>query len=720
MENIIFNSIENKDIFSLDYKEFTKNNKIDFSKEGISVIYGPNGTGKTSLVKVLSAEKGTKVKYNYNEKEYTDGSQFFVINDQNNRNIIKGTMKDFLLGDDIKKEFELQEYIRTEYTRLCNESIYILKNNFKINSSTSKSIDCFFDVPSLQNIIKDLMNNKSKGSKTSVSTYITEMEKYTKMIVPEYEQDKLDYIIFDLSSKNLLTVEIETIDTGKLSNNTHIKEVEENIEAIKILSQFKHKNQCVVCDSEDINPEKLLNNKEKNKEKIIKSLDSKTKKIVEKIIANIDSKDPFRIKDIMLEAIETGNLDDVLVLQNEIREYKSIFVKEVFNELLQLYKNSDIKIKNDEYQKMIDSKPDITEEDFLYIEQIISNNMSKNLQIIRDDNKNIKIVLENEDFIGVDRDELPLSTGEQNFLSLTFEFLKAKNSDKPIVVLDDPISSFDSIYKNKIVYAMVKILQNKKRIILTHNIDLLRLLDGQFKKCFNLFLFNNTEGEENGFIALNLKEQDMLINLEKLLKTFREEIYSDIMNAELFLISMIPFMRGYSTIINNKTIKENLTKLMHGYKTDTVDIAKCYMDLFGNEKNVILDSYKINVEDILKKNINEEEIVNKQKYPLLNRTLVHSFTYLFLRLLIEKKLVSKYKIDTNKYKQLGQIISQAFSDKNDKEQIKNRVILTTKKTLLNEFNHFEGNMSIFQPAIDITDKMLKKEKDDIINFVNNL
>lgn len=368
MENIIFNSIENKDIFSLDYKEFTKNNKIDFSKEGISVIYGPNGTGKTSLVKVLSAEKGTKVKYNYNEKEYTDGSQFFVINDQNNRNIIKGTMKDFLLGDDIKKEFELQEYIRTEYTRLCNESIYILKNNFKINSSTSKSIDCFFDVPSLQNIIKDLMNNKSKGSKTSVSTYITEMEKYTKMIVPEYEQDKLDYIIFDLSSKNLLTVEIETIDTGKLSNNTHIKEVEENIEAIKILSQFKHKNQCVVCDSEDINPEKLLNNKEKNKEKIIKSLDSKTKKIVEKIIANIDSKDPFRIKDIMLEAIETGNLDDVLVLQNEIREYKSIFVKEVFNELLQLYKNSDIKIKNDEYQKMIDSKPDITEEDFLYIE----------------------------------------------------------------------------------------------------------------------------------------------------------------------------------------------------------------------------------------------------------------------------------------------------------------------------------------------------------------
>jgi len=39
---------------------------------------------------------------------------------------------------------------------------------------------------------------------------------------------------------------------------------------------------------------------------------------------------------------------------------------------------------------------------------------------------------------------------------------------------------------------------------------------------------------------------------------------------------------------------------------------------------------------------------------------------------------------------------------------------------LNEFNHFEGNLSIFQPAIDISNSMLKKEKADIIAFVNEL
>ena len=724
MEKIIFEKIENEDIFVSDYKNFIRNNEIDFSKEGISVVYGPNGTGKTSLVKALSSEKGTKVKYTYGGNEYTDGSQFFVINDQNNRNIIQGETKDFLLGDDIKKEFELQEYIENEYNRLCTESISILKGNYSVSSSSSKSIDCFSKWVNIQNIIKDLMNNRSKGSKTGVDTYISEFEKHSQITTPDYEKDKLDYIISDLSEKNPLIIEIETIDTDKLSNNSHIKEIEENTEAIKILSRFGYKDQCIVCDSDGIDSENLLSKKSKNKEDIIKTLDAKTKKIVEKIIDNVSEKDPFRIKDVMLGAIETGNLSDILLLKKSIKEYKNIFANKAIKELVQLYKASDIKIKNEEYQKMINQKPDITEEDFLYIEQIISNNMSKKLQIIRDDRKNIKIVLENKDFLGINREELPLSSGEQNFLSLTFEFLKAKNSDKPIIILDDPISSFDSIYKNKIAYAIVKILQNKKRIILTHNVDLLRLLDGQFKKCFRLFLFNNTENEENGFIALNSDERDMLINLDELLKTFREKIYEHIKDVELFLISLIPFMRGYSTIINDNIIKENLTQLMHGYKTGIVDIAECYIKLFGNMNNIIPNNYKVNVDDILSKTVDGKEIVNKDKYPLLNRTLVHSFTYLFLRLLIEKKLVSKYNIDTeskNGAKQLGQIISKAFPENSkNSDDIKNRVFLTTKKTLLNEFNHFEGNMSIFQPAIDITDHMLGKEKTDILAFINKL
>lgn len=110
--------------------------------------------------------------------------------------------------------------------------------------------------------------------------------------------------------------------------------------------------------------------------------------------------------------------------------------------------------------------------------------MNKKLKVDRDSNKQLKIILEEQEFLEHPREELPLSNGEQNFLSLSFEFLKAKNSHQPIVVVDDPISSFDSIYKNKVVYAIVRMLQSKKRIILTHNIDFIRLLDSQYGNNF--------------------------------------------------------------------------------------------------------------------------------------------------------------------------------------------------------------------------------------------
>jgi hypothetical protein len=287
-------------------------------------------------------------------------------------------------------------------------------------------------------------------------------------------------------------------------------------------------------------------------------------------------------------------------------------------------------------------------------------------------------------------------------------------------VIDDPISSFDSIYKNKVSYAIVKMLHHKKRIVLTHNTDLLRLLDGQYKKCYKLYLLNNTDGEENGFVPISYNEQEMLISLEKLLSTFRNKIFPHIQNVDLYLISMIPFMRGYANILDRVDLKEKLTQLMHGYKSERINIAQIYIELFGNKGECIPANYEVSVTDILSKTVDGVNILDKTKYPLLDKTLRHSFLYLYLRLLVEKKLVEKFKIDTSTHKQLGQIINAAYPDENEITQIRNRIRLTSKKTLINEFNHFEGNLSIFQPAIDITDHDLLKERSDIVTFINGL
>ena len=106
-------------------------------------------------------------------------------------------------------------------------------------------------------------------------------------------------------------------------------------------------------------------------------------------------------------------------------------------------------------------------------------------------------------------------------------------------------------------------------------------------------------------------------------------------------------------------------------------------------------------------------------YPTLDKTLHHSFTYLVLRLLVEKTLVEKFDINTDENNKLGAIIDKAFP-RTDVDNMRKRIRLTSKKTLLNEFNHFEGNLSIFQPAIDITNKALSEEKAAIISLMDTI
>lgn len=722
---IRFNKIENGNIFTRDFKSLVANNEVAFATgEEITVIYGPNGTGKTSLINVLSDKTGTKIEFEYDGQTYTAGKNVFhIINDQNNRNIIVGETKDFFLGDNIKREFELQGLINLGRKSLIDSIVSSLKNR-GISAQSSPLISMITNTEMVE-VIKDIANNKSKGDKFTTDVLIDRLRTISASEISEYDEAKLLYVQTDLASKNSLIKKIVAVNTTTISSHPSVHQIEENTEAIDILTRF-HKDQCIVCDSEGIDWQTLLESKTQNRRTVIEALSEDVKAIIEEIISLVPSSDPFDIKNRLLNALSEGDNSTINTLLDEVEAYKTVYSALVLNDMRDIFSSSELPTHVVEYQTLIDEKPEISKEDELYIQEIISSSMNKSLTLERDSNKNLKILLNDKEVLGMERKDLPLSTGEQNFLSLTFEFLKAKNSPCPVVVIDDPVSSFDSIYKNKVVYAIVKMLHSKKRIILTHNTDLLRLLESQYNKCYKLYILNNTEGEQNGFIAVNNKEQEMLISLEKLLKAFRQSIFPHIKNVELFLISVIPFMRGYANIIGNQTEYEKLTELMHGYKTETIDISEVYKSLFGDKNgelpdgNGIPSSFAVSVADILTKTVAGIHILDPQEYPLLDKTLLHSFSYLFLRLLVEKKLVEKFNIDTQRYKQLGQIISQAYPDENDIAQIRNRIRLTSKKTLINEFNHFEGNLSIFQPAIDITDHSLGSERTDIETFVGSL
>lgn len=113
MSNIIVNSIQHQNILDEQYLNLTENNEIAFSSQGIAVIYGPNGVGKTTLTKALSCSDETShFTINYNGNDYVDDENLFhIVEEQRNRNIIKGETQDFILGDDIRREYELKSQL---------------------------------------------------------------------------------------------------------------------------------------------------------------------------------------------------------------------------------------------------------------------------------------------------------------------------------------------------------------------------------------------------------------------------------------------------------------------------------------------------------------------------------------------------------------------------------------------------------------------------------
>ena len=768
-EKLKFYKLKKEDIFKDSFINFNQNNEIEFRKKGdsnIAVLYGPNGTGKTSLAKILDSNNkdiGKEFKVEYKGIEYTekDNSIFHVINDQNNRNIIAGETSDYFIGDNIKRECELKKYIDSEFENLFkNIIVKSLKERFGISSGKSKIIDYISD-SDIKFFVMNIVNNKARGKNIDKKIFVERIEQLPVREIDEneYDNNKYEYIRQNFSDNNSIIYRI--INISKVCMSLEIKEVEENQVALKVLEKFKYLDECVVCDNSDFNREELIQRKNSNKDRIINSLDKETKEIVSEIISLIDDSknDPFNIKETLLKAISLGEFNLINDFQEEIKKYFKIMDKKINNYFKECLNEGDLKEKYKEYLDIIKEQPEITDEEVLFIKNIVSENIGKDIELKRDEKEENKfnLFLGGKDIFNVNRDKLHLSNGEQNFISLAFEFLKAKKSEASIIVLDDPISSFDSIYKNKIAFCIIRFLQNKNVLVLTHNTDLIRLLEYQLQGCFNFYLFNNSDDANNGFIKVCKKEQDIFLNLDKLINLFRKGILNEIKNEELFLFSMIPFMRGYANIIGDSDSYVKLSKVMHGYETEKINLTTIYNKLFGdeyclkellilleekgyedinlaeeyrkmrsNKKSLFLTQYDITVDDIIDLNLEDIEIIDSNNYPLLNHTLIHTLNYLILRLKVEKELIRIYNIDITQNMSVKQIIMNAFKDKTDdsievsKQKIKNRVFFTSRKTLLNEFNHFEGNMNIFQPAIDITDEALEKEREDINKYLCEL
>ena len=724
--DIVFKKLKVDNRFANSFENWTKNNVISFSNDGFIDIYAPNGVGKSSLARALNNENKSEYEYEYNGKQYTEKSKespVLVIDDFFFRNIAtrdNEKLSDYILGAQIAKELELKEKIETSTKKVKDDIILYLKKEYNIKSKDS-CLCGYIKNDSLKKFINSLSNAQDRGKNYSADNLIKLTSEFVLNENKKIDSNKFNYIKDNIGGKESIIKSIIDFDTNNIKLIHGFSKLDINNDAINILNKHNGITKCIFEDKHVL-PYDIKKQLENNKNLIIKQLDENQKKIINIIFELGDN--PFNIKDIFSNSFELGDSTKVEELITEMKEIILQIENEIIKKYIQLVNDTELEKDYSEYNKIIEEKIELSEDDEMLLKDIVENCINKKVNLTRDDNKNIIFTIEDNNFIGKSRQELPLSTGEQNFISLYFDLLSAKNSDKDIIIIDDPISSFDSIYKNKIVYSIIKVLTNKKKvIILTHNINTIKLMHHQYKNCFNLYLLNNEKDGDNGFIQINKKEKssetlqdmDFMLEIKNVISFFKsQEINTDLKDKKQFLISLIPFMRSYSNLLLSDDLYKKLCKLMHGYENDKVDINEIFKKLF--DVDLLQSQYEINVEDILHIDI-KDEIIDKTKYPILNRALYHNLNYLKLRLLVEHTLYNTdtNKMDWTKYPTLHNIIEKYLKNNID---LKNKLL--SKKTLLNEFNHFEYDMCLFMPSLDISDNKLKEERDNIISICDDI
>jgi ABC-type lipoprotein export system ATPase subunit len=705
-----FHSIELDGIFDRSFSNFKKNNEIDFANKNFAVIYAPNGVGKTSLCKVLAADSGRfQLEYDDKKHQTDDGKDlFYVIPDQNSRNIIKGETGDFILGDEIRKETELGKEIKIQSNSLSTEVSAILKQ-FNI----SKQTKIFTDLEKIRDYILEFANVRTKGKPiindpgklNSLAAFFNSLS-----VIPNLKENTIEYYKNNYNKKESQLEIFRHLDTQKIIKNANINQIKRLNDALPILNKYVGETECIVCDTTPVDYNRLLKIKQATKEAILNTLDEGIRNDVIYLLNSQDTLYP--IAETILYSLESGDFAAWETLKQQILDDIKNVDSFILFSIKQIFIELDLLALIPRYNQLIARKLKPSDEDYEFIVQIVRNNIEKPIEIERDDQtNNILIKLAGGEFFGVERESLPLSSGEQNFLSLAFELLKAKNNNNSsIVIIDDPISSLDSVYKNKTIYSIVNTLhQKKKSIILTHSLDLVRLFERQYPGGYNLYMFNNVHQGNNGFVRIEDNDKNLLLNLDQVTDFFRNKM-ADVINQRAFLIGTLPFMRSYANIIGDTNSYGKLSDCMHGYTNKTVDIGEICNTLFSNGiKSFKIDSAQIIAFDF---DFSKEKII--PSYPLFERAISHSIYYLKHRAIIEKTLVDKYNIiiKETEHRTLYSILRKAHSPENNlPDSI--YASLMSKKTLLNDFAHAEFDLNLFLPALDISDYFLKKEIEQI-------
>lgn len=621
---------------NVEFLDIDENAKIDSEKNFI--IFGSNGLGKTTIYKNL------KNKYpDFDYLDYEETKDLFKKN-KSKIEISLGINKleDLLAQkEQIEKDLSIQTFLKPKHI-------------------TSKK--------AAKDISVELEKKYAAKEISKIDLEVKEFKEIKK--IDRY----LGYVLHNfkaLQEINDISSELEVVDKNYLR------------QALSLLDKNMDNDTsiCPVCGSHVVNLKQLVHQKIEQLSQIRNECLNRFVEEYGSQLSNESISEEFLTIKNAVKNITEENLVNYFVVDGSVDTIKRI---------------NETHIKKDEVSKEInDCLHKQTELFYSLIQQkdMYTDYLQDNFNAAVDFDS-IKKVVE----IKLERNVDTYSTGEINlilFITKLFSFL---GSEKQLLIIDDPISSYDLVNQYHIVHHLCRIITNKGKhvIVFTHNPDVINVVNSQNQSGYSYFFFDKV----NNTVIMNPLPKDMkstgnVLEIDNLIKDTTIE-------ANKYL--------SLTLKRNDKDPKDTLSSVLH-YDNGFVTLGDEANDFKGCSNKFFVDYIELN---------NYLNDLNTNDFEALCRAKVISL--LSIRVWIEYKLatLSAVPLEDTYFKKVDKFFKNNQNVLKGSPNLK-RDLLVNKKVMLNQNCHANSQVYPFYYALSVkTDDILKEIKEIKHAFEKNV
>lgn len=484
--------------------------KINIDRNMVNIKYGINGSGKSTVSKGIELFAGGEdlgsLRTHGSEVNPTvsiseDISKVIVFN--------QDYVEDFLFKDDLaNNSFEImintEEYklgkkkidnmfvdlvtsINNTNTKTIIKELEALKNNVPIKKNESKTKGTEYTLSGTSKFAKarkvsnleDLLDENAKLYKERLKSKNNhEWLKWFQagqMFIEQNQVCPLCLSELPINFENIVKSITESVQATGLKQNIEIKQVITDTEKYMSENNREAMNSIINTNSE------LSDEEKKRIYEIVSVCNKELDKLYNLRAINI-TEIKRKYEDNSLDEFLKNNLLEISFFENQSDEVKEEIAKinDSINHIITKSKELESITKDfsDRLNTLVEDKKEYIN-NFLKISGI-----PYSIDIVENDGTNYKTVLQPLNFDGTVNDKC-LSFGERNAISLILFSLEAFN-DYDLIILDDPVSSFDNNKKFAILYYLFTkedaVFNNKTVLLFTHDFDI--IVDFSYKDEF--------------------------------------------------------------------------------------------------------------------------------------------------------------------------------------------------------------------------------------------